>query len=159
MGAALLSTPDLLCSILNAIRAAVPPEVSVSVKIRLLPTEEETLSLVRKIVETGAVRSLTVHCRTRNMRMTERAKVERLTSVVKLCRELDPQLAVVQNGDCVGRDAAVAVRELTGLLYFHAINLLTCMLILAILRFRMRLCDDCYCGGIEPVVLSRWAVG
>ncbi|KAG9027748.1 hypothetical protein FRB95_007407 [Tulasnella sp. JGI-2019a] len=114
MGAALLSTPDLLCDILKAIRAAVPQEVSVSVKIRLLPKEEDTLDLVRKIVETGAVRCLTVHCRTRNMRMTERAQVERLTSIVKLCQELDPELAVIQNGDCTGRDAGKVVRELTG---------------------------------------------
>lgn len=114
MGAALLSTPDLLCDILKAIRAAVPEEVSVSVKIRLLPKEEDTLSLVRKIVETRAVRCLTVHCRTRNMRMNERAKVERLTSIVKLCRELDPDLAVIQNGDCTGRHAARDVRALTG---------------------------------------------
>jgi len=114
MGAALLSTPDLLCNILKAIRAAVPPEVSVSVKIRLMPTEEETLSLVRKIVDTRSVRCLTVHCRTRNMRMNEKAHVKRLTSIVKLCRELDPELAVIQNGDCVGRDAAAEVRTLTG---------------------------------------------
>ncbi|KAG8961334.1 hypothetical protein FRC03_005508 [Tulasnella sp. 419] len=114
MGAALLSTPDLLCDILKAIRAAVPPEVSVSCKIRLMPTEEETLELVRKIVTTGAIRCLTVHCRTRTMRMSHRAEVERLTSIVKLCRELDPELAVIQNGDCVSREAAVKVRELTG---------------------------------------------
>ncbi|KAG8975165.1 hypothetical protein FRC05_006333 [Tulasnella sp. 425] len=114
MGAALLSTPDLLCNILKAIRAAVPPEVSVSVKIRLMPTEEETLTLVRKIVETKAVRALTVHCRTRNMRMKEAAMPEKLTPIVNLCRELDPELAVLQNGDCVDRAAAMGVRKLTG---------------------------------------------
>ncbi|KAG8899187.1 hypothetical protein FRC00_001797 [Tulasnella sp. 408] len=114
MGAALLSTPDLLCDILKAIRAAVPPQVFVSVKIRLLPTEEDTLALVRKIVETKAVRALTVHCRTRNMRMREAAMVEKLIPIVKLCRELDPELAVLQNGDCVDRAAAMGVRKLTG---------------------------------------------
>jgi len=72
------------------------------------------LDLVRKIVGTGAIRCLTVHCRTRNQRMREPATVERLTSIVKLCRELDPELAVIQNGDCTGRDAAIGVRALTG---------------------------------------------
>lgn len=115
MGAALLSTPDLLCDILKAIRAAVPEEVSVSVKIRLLPTEEATLDLVRKIVETKAVRALTVHCRTRSMRMKEKAMPERLASIVKLCRELDPELAVIQNGDSVDRDMATGIRKLTGM--------------------------------------------
>ena len=114
MGAALLSTPDLLCDILKAIRAAVPSDVSVSVKIRLLPTEEDTLDLVRKIIETKTVRALTVHCRTRSMRNGERALLERLVPIVKLCRELDPDLAVIQNGDCVSRDSAQAVRDLTG---------------------------------------------
>ena len=114
MGAALLSTPDLLCDILKAIREAVPPEVSVSCKIRLMPTEEETLDLVRKIVGTKAIRALTVHCRTRNMRMKDKAMLEKLIAVVKLCRELDPDLAVIQNGDCQDRDGAKAVRALTG---------------------------------------------
>lgn len=114
MGAALLSTPDLLCDILKAIRAAVPETVSVSCKIRLMPTEEETMELVRKIVGTGAIRCLTVHCRTRAMRKTEKAMPERLKAVVDLCRELDPELAVVQNGDCFSRDDAAPIRQMTG---------------------------------------------
>jgi tRNA-dihydrouridine synthase 2 len=53
MGAALLTNPDLLCSILVALRAAMPPEITVSAKIRLLSTQEDTLKLVERIANTG----------------------------------------------------------------------------------------------------------
>lgn len=43
MGAALLTNPDLLCSILTALRKDLPPHISVSAKIRLLPTQEDTI--------------------------------------------------------------------------------------------------------------------
>ena len=38
-----------------------PSEISVSAKIRLLPTQEDTLKLVERIFNTG-VSALTVHC-------------------------------------------------------------------------------------------------
>lgn len=46
--------------------------------------------------------------------MKEAAMPEKLTPIVNLCRELDPELAVLQNGDCVDRAAAMGVRKLTG---------------------------------------------
>ena len=48
------------------------------------------------------------------MRMKEKAMPERLASIVNLCRELDPELAVIQNGDCVDRDMGDGIRALTG---------------------------------------------
>jgi len=60
MGAALLTNPDLLCAILTALRMDLPPEISVSAKIRLLPTQADTLKLVQRIVATG-VSAITVH--------------------------------------------------------------------------------------------------
>src|SRR5258708_28061319 len=67
MGAALLTNPDLLCTILSALRRELPPRISVSAKIRLLPTQEDTLSLVKKIVNTG-INSLTTHSPTLTIR-------------------------------------------------------------------------------------------
>src|SRR5882762_1193325 len=101
MGAALLSNPDLLCSILTALRRELPPYISISAKIRLLPTQEDTLKLVERIVGTG-VNCLTLHCRTRNMRPRERALVERLKEIVDFVHGLDRDVAVIENGDCVG---------------------------------------------------------
>jgi len=113
MGAALLTNPDLLCSILTALRAAMPPEITVSAKIRLLPSQEDTLKLVERIVNTG-ISTLTVHCRTRDMRDRQRALVERLREIVEFVEGMGKGVAVVENGDCLGYEDAKRVRELTG---------------------------------------------
>ncbi|EGO05366.1 hypothetical protein SERLA73DRAFT_118923 [Serpula lacrymans var. lacrymans S7.3] len=113
MGAALLSNPDLLCSILEALRAAMPPEITVTAKIRLLPTQEDTLKLVERIIDTG-VSAITIHCRTRNMRQKEKALIERLKEIVEFVEGLGKGIAVVENGDCVGFEDAQRIRQLTG---------------------------------------------
>lgn len=117
MGAALLSTPELLCSILTALREAVPREKTVSVKIRLLPTQEETLALVQKIIATNAINALTVHCRTRNQREKDRATIEHLREIVDYVKRTlgREDIAVIANGDCVdAADAIGRVKEITG---------------------------------------------
>lgn len=113
MGAALLSTPDLLCDILRALRAALPRAVSVSAKIRLLPKQEDTLKLVEKILDTG-VNAITVHCRTRNQRMKERAVIERLKEIVRFVEGKGKGIAVLANGDCQSFEDAKRVKEVTG---------------------------------------------
>ncbi|KAG5644146.1 hypothetical protein DXG03_009040 [Asterophora parasitica] len=113
MGAALLSTPDLLCSILTALRAAMPPEITVSCKIRLLPSQDDTLKLVERIVNTG-ISALTVHCRTRNMRDKDRATIERLREIVTFVENMGKGIAVIENGDCLGWNDAQRVRDVTG---------------------------------------------
>lgn len=115
MGAALLSTPDLLCSILSALRRELPPHISVSAKIRLLSTQDETKALVSRILDTG-VNCLTIHCRTRSMRKTEPARIERMREIVQYIRTLGKDVAVVQNGDCVGYEDARKIRAITGTL-------------------------------------------
>ncbi|KAF8590796.1 FMN-linked oxidoreductase [Ramaria rubella] len=112
MGAALLTNPDLLCAILTALRKDLPPEVSVSAKIRLLPTQEDTLRLVRRIVETG-VSAITVHCRTRNMRPREKALIERMREIVEYVEEMGVDVALIQNGDCLGFEDAKRVKSIT----------------------------------------------
>ncbi|KAH9923165.1 uncharacterized protein BXZ73DRAFT_91478 [Epithele typhae] len=84
MGAALLSTPDLLCSILTALREAMPPEIAISAKIRLLPNQEDTLKLVERIVNTG-ITALT-----------------RLREIVEFVEGMGKGIAVIANGDCQG---------------------------------------------------------
>ena len=121
MGAALLTNPDLLCSILTALRNAMPPEISVSAKIRLLPTQEDTLKLVERIINTG-VSALTVHCRTRNMRKTEKATIERLRGIVEFVEKMGKGVAVIENGDCLGREDANRVREVTGWCWFQPVG-------------------------------------
>lgn len=113
MGAALLTNPDLLCSILTALREALPKEITVSAKIRLLPSQEDTLKLVERIVNTG-ISCLTVHCRTRSMRPKERALPERLKEIVDYVESLGKGVAVIENGDCVSYEDSKRIREMTG---------------------------------------------
>ncbi|KAF9011140.1 hypothetical protein BDQ17DRAFT_1387602 [Cyathus striatus] len=113
MGAALLTNPDLLCSILTALRAALPSEITVSAKIRLLPSQEDTLKLVERIVNTG-ISCLTVHCRTRTMREKDKAVIERLREIVEFVDKMGKGIAVVENGDCLNWEGARRVRNVTG---------------------------------------------
>lgn len=88
MGAALLSTPDLLCEILTRLVNEVgkPNEKPISVKIRLLPTKEDTLTLVTRLVNTG-ISNLTLHCRTREMRNREAPLREHIDDINEICKK------------------------------------------------------------------------
>lgn len=110
MGAALLRTPDTLCSILEALVKEVgePHEIGISVKIRLLETPEKTEALVRRLVKTG-ITGLTVHCRTTPMRPRERAIREQLKMIARVCREAG--VACVMNGDVENREQALQLME------------------------------------------------
>lgn len=110
MGAALLKTPDLLCSILEALVKEVgqPFEIGISVKIRLLETPEQTAELVRKLCATG-ITGLTLHCRTTPMRPRERAIREQLRMVGEICHEAG--IACLMNGDVTSRDESFRLAE------------------------------------------------
>ncbi|KAK4550215.1 hypothetical protein LTR36_003182 [Oleoguttula mirabilis] len=108
MGAALLKTPDKLCSILESLVKEVgePNKIGISVKIRILDTAEETEVLVRRLVATG-ITGLTVHCRTTPMRPRERAIRDQLKMVANICREAG--VACLMNGDVASREDALAL--------------------------------------------------
>lgn len=105
MGAALLRTPDKLCSILEALVKEIVPEfqIGISVKIRLLETPEMTADLVRKLCATG-ITGFTIHCRTTPMRPRERAIRGQLKMIAEICREYG--VACLMNGDVENRDQA-----------------------------------------------------
>jgi tRNA-dihydrouridine synthase 2 len=110
MGAALLQTPDLLASILEALVKEIGQvyEIGISVKIRLLETPEKTEALVRKLCSTG-ITGLTIHCRTTPMRPRERAIRDQLRMIGNLCREAG--VACLMNGDVTNRDEALELAE------------------------------------------------
>jgi tRNA-dihydrouridine synthase 2 len=105
MGAALLQTPDKLCSILEALVREISTEfeIGISVKIRLLETPEKTEALVRRLCATG-ITGLTIHCRTTPMRPRERAIREQLKMIAGVCREAG--VACLMNGDVQTRAQA-----------------------------------------------------
>ena len=90
-----------------------PPEITVSAKIRLLPSQEDTLELMERIVNTG-ISCLMVHCRTRNMRMREKATIERLREIVKFVERMGNGTAVIKNSNCLGYEDSKRVRQVTG---------------------------------------------
>ena len=110
MGAALLQTPDLLASILTALVREVGEVygIGISVKIRLLETEEKTEALVRKLCKTG-ITGLTIHCRTTPMRPRESAIRDQLRMIGKICRE--EGVACLMNGDVKNRDEAMQLAQ------------------------------------------------
>ena len=105
MGAALLSTPDLLCDILTKLVEEVGRkyEIGISVKIRLLSTEEETKALVEQLCKTG-ITGLTIHCRTKAMRKNEPAIRTQLRMIGDACRAAG--VACLMNGDVETREDA-----------------------------------------------------
>ncbi|KAE8271028.1 hypothetical protein A4X09_0g1327 [Tilletia walkeri] len=115
MGANLLTTPDILCDVLRAMRHAAPPHVAVTCKIRLLPTQEDTIKLVQQIVRTGVVNAITIHCRTKEMRPREAALLGRFREVAQAIRdESGGKVPVVVNGDCWSAEDEARFLELTG---------------------------------------------
>lgn len=110
MGAALLQTPELLASILEALVKEVGQvfEIGISVKIRLLATPEKTEALVKRLCQTG-ITGLTVHCRTTPMRPRERAIRDQLRMIGSICREAG--VACLMNGDVANRDQAIKLAE------------------------------------------------
>lgn len=110
MGAALLTTPDKLVAILEALVKNIVPEfqVGISVKIRILETAAETEALVRRLVATG-ITALTVHCRTTPMRPRERAIRDQLKMIAGICRGAG--VACLVNGDVVDRDSSAGLLE------------------------------------------------
>ncbi|ELU39409.1 tRNA-dihydrouridine synthase 2 [Rhizoctonia solani AG-1 IA] len=120
MGAALLSTPDLLCGILSKLRSTIPPNVPLSAKIRLLADAEATRALVSRIWREGGISALTVHCRTREMRPITPAVTSRMREAVDQIAELEAEdktgrrVAVIYNGDCPGALAAQEIKDRTG---------------------------------------------
>nr|XP_031857703.1 uncharacterized protein CI109_006863 [Kwoniella shandongensis]KAA5524775.1 hypothetical protein CI109_006863 [Kwoniella shandongensis] len=109
MGAALLSTPDILLNILRALLDTIP--LPISCKIRLLPTQPSTMYLASRILRTG-IRNLTVHCRTRDMRSGERALWERLGDIVALGKRRN--IPITCNGDGEGWANWEKIRTVTG---------------------------------------------
>ncbi|KAK5778256.1 tRNA-dihydrouridine(20) synthase (NAD(+)) PWA37_000501 [Arxiozyma heterogenica] len=114
MGAALLSTPELLCSILENLvkKVGVPNKKPISAKIRLLPEQKDTIDLIEKLCNTG-ITNLTVHCRTREMRNRESPIRDYLIDIYKMCKKHDVSLII--NGDLQTRSNFLEVRDQCGL--------------------------------------------
>ncbi|TIA78975.1 hypothetical protein E3P92_03554 [Wallemia ichthyophaga] len=112
MGAALLTNTDNLVAILNALCEALPHK-SISCKIRLLGTQQDTIELVERICSTP-IKAITIHCRTKSMRPSEPAQHDRLAEVREAIEKMRPDVAVICNGDGNTHKDAQEIMSRTG---------------------------------------------
>jgi tRNA-dihydrouridine synthase 2 len=113
MGAALLKTPDLLCSILTNLVEQVgkPNSKPISVKIRLMPQQEDSLELVNKLVKTG-IANLTLHCRTQPMRNREAPIRYYIDKIKQICDNAG--VSFIINGAILNREDFRKLQEQFG---------------------------------------------
>ena len=68
------------------------------------------------------VSALTVYCRARNTRKTEKTTIEKLKdSIAELVGRMGKGVAVIENGDCLEYEDAKRVREVTGRFRFLSV--------------------------------------
>lgn len=110
MGAALLSTPELLCNILTDLVTKVgkPFNKPISCKIRILDTIEDTINLVNQICKTG-ISNLTVHCRTREMRNRNSPIWNYLNDIEKICNQKN--VSLIMNGGIKDKSHFLNIRK------------------------------------------------
>ncbi|ABN66531.2 predicted protein [Scheffersomyces stipitis CBS 6054] len=111
MGAALLSTPELLCSVLRDLvqKVGIPNQKPISCKIRLLDDLEATRSLVDQICETG-IANLTIHCRQRAMRNRQEPIWHYLSEIIP--RVQSKGISVVINGNLQSKADLCSLQDL-----------------------------------------------
>lgn len=101
MGAALLREKEKLVSILSALRTSLSPKTLLSCKIRVLENREDTIELVKAIISSNTISSLTVHFRTPDERPRDSAHYEFLEEIIKIS---NPSVNIHINGD-IGMDS------------------------------------------------------
>ncbi|SSD60356.1 related to tRNA-dihydrouridine(20) synthase [NAD(P)+] [Saccharomycodes ludwigii] len=110
MGAALLKTPDKLCTILKELVEKIgnPNNKPISVKIRILDHKEDTLTLVEKLCQTG-IKNLTVHCRTPIMRNRELPIRDYIPFIFDICEKNG--VSLIMNGGLKNRKHFFEIKE------------------------------------------------
>lgn len=107
-GSALLSDPELVARILDAVVAAV--DVPVTLKIRTGPDRDHRNAVaIARLAEQAGIRSLAIHGRTRADRFTGEAEFDTLRAVVQAV-----SLPVIANGDIDSPQKAQQILETTG---------------------------------------------
>uniref|UniRef100_A0A0K2VDE6 DUS-like FMN-binding domain-containing protein n=1 Tax=Lepeophtheirus salmonis TaxID=72036 RepID=A0A0K2VDE6_LEPSM len=111
MGAALLSDPDKIKSILTHLVEAVGKQITVTCKIRILNDLEDTLNIVRLIQSTG-VDALAVHGRTKD----ERPNHSVHTNIIQEVKKIATIPIIANGGSSNNRDLVANTHE--GILSF-----------------------------------------
>ncbi|WPK25910.1 hypothetical protein PUMCH_003246 [Australozyma saopauloensis] len=107
IGAALMSEPELVSSMVRAVKEKYGDKVCLETKIRIHKDLEETVRFV-KMVEEAGVDYITVHGRTKNTRSSQPADFD----AIKLVKET-VSVPVVANGDCFSMEDFHKIAEYT----------------------------------------------
>lgn len=110
-GSMLLKEPELMKSIVLAVRDALPDKVLLSVKIRSGFSDKSELPKIMEAVSQQGVSEVAVHCRTRS----ELYKKSALDwSVLKTLHDLYPNVDIIANGDIISEKSARECMEISG---------------------------------------------
>jgi tRNA-dihydrouridine synthase C len=108
-GATLLKTPSRIFDVLKAVRAAVPPRLSVSAKVRLGFSDKAFHLDIAKAAEAGGASWLTVHARTRDEGYRPPAHWEYISRMRQAI-----QIPVIANGEIWSVADYDRAREISG---------------------------------------------
>ena len=108
-GAALLEDPELMQRILLAVRAAVPPDMVVSAKMRLGYNDDSRAEECALALAAGGAQEIVVHARTKADAYRPPAYWERIADVRAVL-----QIPVIANGEIWNVDDALRCRALSG---------------------------------------------
>lgn len=108
IGAALMSEPELVASMVKAVKDKYGDKVCLETKIRIHADINETVKFV-KLVEAAGVDFITVHGRTKNTRSSQPANFDAIKTIKETVK-----VPVVANGDCFSLKDAYDIAEQTG---------------------------------------------
>lgn len=112
-GATILQYPERVREIVAAVRAAAPPEIPVSAKVRLGWAEVDEFDRLAEMVADGGADWLVVHCRTKMQRYKPPIFWGKLAHAQRTL-----EIPVVANGDIWTLDDFKRCRDLTGCEHF-----------------------------------------
>lgn len=107
IGAALMEEPDLVASMVKAVKDKFGDKITFETKIRIHKDINKTLEFVKKVEDAG-VDFITVHGRTRTTRSSQPANFE----AIKLIKS-KVQVPVIANGDCFSLEDAYNIYDFT----------------------------------------------
>lgn len=110
-GSMLLKEPELMRSIVLAVREALPPQIPLTVKIRSGFADKSELPAIMEAVAQEGVSEVAVHCRTR-ADLYRRQALD--WSVLKPLHEAFPNVCIVANGDIVSKESAEECERKSG---------------------------------------------
>lgn len=108
IGAALMSEPELVATMVKAVKDKFGSKVTLETKIRIHPDIEETIAFVKKVEAAGAD-FITVHGRTKSTRSSQPANFDAIKTVKQAV-----SIPVVANGDCFSLEDCNRIAKITG---------------------------------------------